>query len=370
MSVAPTYMIAGGGTGGHIFPAVAIAEALQAQVPGARIVFVGTRYGMEMHLIPELGYPLLTLPIRGLLGKHLKQKLALLWRLPTSLLLSFWFLLRYRPKVVVGVGGYASGPLIWTAWLLRFPTMIQEQNAFPGLTNRLNAKLVKLACLGFPEAGKRLACPSIATGNPIRGTFSNSEAWTATRKTILILGGSQGARALNQALPPQLKTVLAGQDVKVIHQCGAAHVDAVKAAYGAVNFELEVTPFIADLAGLMNHVLLVICRSGASTVSELKQVGVPAILVPFPQATHNHQTFNARHIADLGAALLLPEQEIAQAGEQVRQLLAARDTKLAAMAKAYPAVKANAAQTCAQIVRLLEQRRPVPQIIEEFRHVS
>lgn len=371
MSRAPLYMIAGGGTGGHIFPAVAIAEALQRQVQGAQILFVGTRYGMEQRLIPELGYRLLTLPIRGLLGKSVQQKLALLWRLPAALMLSFWYLVRHRPRVVVGVGGYASGPLIWMAWLLRFPTMIQEQNAFPGLTNRLNAKLVKLACLGFPEAAKRLKCPSLVTGNPIRGTFAEKRTpWQAERKTLLILGGSQGARALNQALPPQLKTVLAGSAYKVIHQCGAAHVEVVKAAYGEVDFELEVTPFIADLASLMNQVLLVICRSGASTVSELKQVGVPAILVPFPQATHDHQTFNAKHIADLGAAILLPESQIESAGDCIAALLADPNQELADMAAAFEQDRVNAADLCAQVICELERGRAVTQIIEEYRHVS
>jgi len=360
------YMIAGGGTGGHIFPAVAIGEAIREKVDDAQILFVGTNYGMEKELIPKLGYPLLTLPVRGLVGKGLGAKLALLWRLPVSFILCLWLLLRYRPKVVIGVGGYASAPLLVTAALLRVPTMIQEQNAFPGLSNRVGARLARLACCGFAEAAPRLRCPAVVTGNPVRGSFKQRETWSKDRTTLLILGGSQGARALNEKLPGLLKQALdADQGIRVIHQCGRNHQSAVEQAYAQVPFPVRVTPFIEDVGAAMNQALLVICRSGASTIGELKMLGVPAILIPFPAAAHDHQTFNARSLVEQGAGFLLPENELDGALEKLRELLGNREN-LAQMAAAYPVPSGNSAATCAEIALALQNKTEVSELVHHY----
>jgi len=270
-----TYIIAGGGTGGHIFPALAIGRALLEMNSHGRIIFVGTPYGMEKNLIPKRGFPLLTLPMRGLLGKRLSQKLALMWRLPVSLLMSFWHLLKLRPKVVVGVGGYASLPMLLAATFLRFPTVIQEQNAYPGITNRLLSRFVKLACLGFSQAAEKLRCPCVVTGNPVRRSFFQVPQWDGNRTTVLVLGGSQGARILNENLPQMLKEALKDKtELKVVHQSGEAFVPMVRQSYEGAPMEVEVVDFVDDVPALLSSALVVICHAGASTVSELIAAGV------------------------------------------------------------------------------------------------
>ena len=366
-----TFLIAGGGTGGHIFPALAIGHALEQRVAGASVVFVGTRYGMEKDLVPQRGYALITLPTRGLLGKSPAQKLALLWRLPLSLALSLFYLLRLRPKAVVGVGGYASGPLLLAASLLRIPTLIQEQNAFPGLTNRFCSRFAKLACCGFAEAAQGLHCPVIVTGNPIRSDFGETHPWSAERKTLLILGGSQGARALNRNLPAILKAVLGPErGLRVVHQCGKDHVAEVSRAYENAPFPVEVLPFIEDMSARLQQALLLICRAGASTIAELKRVRIPALLVPFPQAAHDHQTFNAKSLANLGAANLVAESHMEQVAPLLTELLD-RPAKLAAMAAAYPTTNPDSAGLCAEIILELQQQRKVKEIVKRYEiHVS
>lgn len=358
-------MIAGGGTGGHIFPAIAIAEAFKAKHPNTNIHFVGTRYGMETDLIPKAGYPLLTLPIRGFLGKGLKDKLALLWRLPASLFLSLVLLLRHRPKIVIGVGGYASGPLLFMAALMRIPTMIQEQNAFPGITNRLGSRFSRVALCGFQEAGRWLKCPVIVTGNPVRNSFGNSPDWHADRKQILILGGSQGARALNRTLPKLLREELTQDSPKIIHQCGRRYVKEVEEAYQGAPFDVEVTPFIDDIEKVMNASLFLICRAGASTIAELKQTGVPAVLVPFPNAAHDHQTFNARSLENTGAAMMIHEADLEHSGHQIRQMLQDPEI-LGKMASAYAAEPEDAASQCAAIAQELIEGREVTDLVKQF----
>ncbi len=358
------FMIAGGGTGGHIFPAVAIGEAIRGQAEDARVYFVGTRYGLEKDLIPRLGYPLLTLPIRGFLGKSLWRKLALLWRLPLSLAQSLYLLLRYRPGAVVGVGGYASAPLLWTASLLGTPTMIQEQNAFPGLVNRISSRFAKLACLGFEEAAAQLRCPCIVTGNPVRPGFADSPRWSPERSAVLILGGSQGATALNALLPAMLKHALsADSGLRVIHQCGRDRQATVAASYHGASVPVDVVPFIEDVSAAMAQARLIICRAGASTIAELKLAGVPAALVPYPHAAHDHQTHNAQSLADLGAAKVFPEAELGRRQQDLTDLIHDRD-QLAAMASAYPGAPPDSAALCARITLALQQRTEVSEIVK------
>lgn len=362
-------IIAGGGTGGHIFPAVAVADALRETDPAVSVHFVGTRYGLETKLVPQAGYPISYVPIRGFVGKGLKGKLALLWRLPLSFLVSFAILLRIRPKVVVGVGGYASAPLLFCASLLRIPCMIQEQNAFPGVTNKIGSRFAALACLGFAEAGPHLRCPSVVTGNPIRGSLDKGPAWSPERKRILITGGSQGARALNRVAPGLLKGALEGQGLSVLHQCGRGKRDEVLQAYGDVSFPLEVTEFIDDMSAAFDQALVVICRAGASTIGEIKVKGLPSILVPFPAAAGDHQTFNAKSLSASGAACLIVETDLAESGAVIGSLLADRE-QLAAMAASVPRPQHNSAQVCAQIALALAKKTEVSQLVQTHSHVS
>jgi len=360
------YLIAGGGTGGHIFPAIAIGEALKEKVEGADVYFVGTRYGMETRLIAERGYPLLTLPIRGLLGKNISQKLALLWRLPASVIMSLFLILRYKPKVVIGVGGYASAPLMLTAGFLRIPTMIQEQNAIPGITNKVSSRTARLACCGFAQAGKYFKCPSITTGNPVRGDLRKLEKWCSNRQTILILGGSQGAAALNKYLPQFLMEQMPeNTPLRVVHQCGERQTEEVKAAYENAPFKVEVTAFIDNMGQLLEHVLFAVCRAGASTIAELKMLRIPAMLVPYPRATHDHQTHNAKSLADLGAAILVPEDELPHSSALLGSFITDKE-KLEKMADAYPKQSRDSAELCAEIALALQEKREVMDIVREF----
>lgn len=364
-------IIAGGGTGGHIFPGLAIAESLQRQLPAVEIHFVGTRYGMETRLIPPKGFPLHALPMRGLLGKSTSQRLALIWRLPASLVGAFWLLLRLRPRVVIGVGGYAALPIMTAAGLLRIPSMIQEQNAFPGLTNRMTSRMAGLACLGFPEASCFLKCPSLVTGNPIRRDFHSVSPWSPQRNTWLVLGGSQGARALDTILPKLLIPAIASvPGLRLVHQCRRDHVAQVQENYKQAPFPVEVTPFIHDLPARFEKVRCVVARAGASTVSELQAARMPAVLIPFPAATHDHQTHNARSLARSGGAVVISENELPQAGHTFAELIH-HPASLETMARACSPPSRISADLCAEVAIQLASRRSIQTIIEEHpSHVS
>jgi len=349
----PVFFIAGGGTGGHIFPALAIGEALTELCPEAQVFYVGTRYGMEGRILGERGLPLLTLPMRGFLGKGLLQRLALLWRIPASLLRAWALILGKRPSAVVGVGGYASLPLVAAAVICRIPCMLQEQNAVPGLANRLLSRWAKLACLGMPEPQQHLKCRCMVTGNPIRRAFRQLPPWSPARRQILILGGSQGSAALNRTLPK----VLAGLELdgySLLHQCGAAHLTSVRAAYQEAGIPCEVVSFIEDMPSCLANSLLVISRAGASTIAELEAAAVPAILVPLPKATHDHQMANARSLAERGAARIVPEGDLDQCGELLACLLA-NPRQLTEMSQAHRVHQTPAATRCAQLLFSLQR---------------
>lgn len=348
-----TVLIAGGGTGGHIFPALAIGYALQDRRPQCRVVFAGTRYGMEQQLIPKHGFPLILLPMRGLLGKRLSQKLALLWRLPASLLASLWYLMKWRPKVLVGVGGYASLPMVLVGALLRIPIMIQEQNAIPGLVNRLASRFAKVACLGFAQAAPHLRCPCVVTGNPVRRAFFDLPPWDLERKTIAILGGSQGARLLNETVPKLLCQTLRPRDgCNVLHQAGPAFVDQVRQSYADAPFPVTVTAFVEDVPELLARTRLVICRAGASTLSELLAAKVPAILVPFAKATHDHQTHNARSLVQSGCAVMIPECDLPNSASRFSAVINDPET-LTRMASRFDSSVTDGAIRCAEIIEIL-----------------
>lgn len=323
-------MIAGGGTGGHVYPGVAVAEEIQRRNPDARVVFVGTARGLEARILPPLGYPLETITVSRLKGGGLWGRVKGLFRLPIGVFQSWRALRRHRPEVVLGVGGYASGPALLAAWLTRRPTAIQEQNATPGFTNRTLGKLVRAVFLGF-EAGARFFSTkkTAFTGNPIRAalaerldeTISSASSSAAApapsesgRLAVLVFGGSQGARFLNERVPGALAALAAARPdltLEVVHQTGAADEDATRARYadGPLAGRAEVTPFIHDMPSAYARADVALCRAGALTVAELTAVGLPCLLVPFPFAADNHQEANARVLADAGAAHLVLQND-------------------------------------------------------------
>jgi UDP-N-acetylglucosamine--N-acetylmuramyl-(pentapeptide) pyrophosphoryl-undecaprenol N-acetylglucosamine transferase len=309
-------VIAGGGTGGHLFPGVAVAEALKELDPSAEILFVGTARGIEVRAVPKAGFALELIEIAGLKGTGLRHRVTTLAKLPMSLLHSRRILQRFGADAVLGVGGYASGPVLVAAKAMGLPTAICEQNSVPGITNRILGKLVDRVFVTF--AASRAWFPSDKTalvGNPVRASFRDA----ARRRDpvdripgrIFTFGGSQGARPLNEVVPQALGRLFAqGRAVTAVHQAGKDAVDGVANAYRQAGVKAEVTPFIDDMVSAYRTADLVICRAGATSCAELTALGVAAILVPFPQAADDHQTMNAKDLVDQGAAVLLPQSEL------------------------------------------------------------
>ncbi|MCC6620678.1 MAG: undecaprenyldiphospho-muramoylpentapeptide beta-N-acetylglucosaminyltransferase [Deltaproteobacteria bacterium] len=322
MSALGSIVIAGGGTGGHVFPGVAVAEEVRRRNPDARVAFVGTTRGLEARVIPSLGFPLETIKVSRLKGGGLWDKVKGLFLLPIAIFQSWRILRRWKPDVVLGVGGYASGPMLIASWLTWRKTAIQEQNATPGMTNRWLGKLVKRVLVGFVGAERHFkAKKTITTGNPIR--LALAERLTAGRRTaeqqspaaaregfsVLVFGGSQGASFLNERLPPALVAFDArhpGAALRVVHQTGTKEVEATAARYAGTPLagRVSVVPFIDDMPRAYAAADVAMCRAGALTIAELTAVGLPSLLVPFPFAADNHQEANARVLEAAGAALV------------------------------------------------------------------
>jgi UDP-N-acetylglucosamine--N-acetylmuramyl-(pentapeptide) pyrophosphoryl-undecaprenol N-acetylglucosamine transferase len=309
--VTSTLIFAGGGTGGHVYPMIAVADAVRALAPELRLVFVGTERGMETKLVPERGYELelmQVLPIRGggVLGglRGVARAAALV---PEARAL----VKRLQPSAVFSIGGYAAGPISLAARSLGIPVALMEPNSVIGLANRLIAPLVQRAYTAFPESEKHFKeSVVLRAGVPIRGGFGHA-AYTPdlARPRILVLGGSQGAQSLNEAVPRALAQT--ATNVTVVHQCGAAHEADARRLYAGLGLEsrARVVPFIADMPAALAAADLIIARSGASAVSEICAVGRPSLLIPYPFASGDHQRINAESLVRTGAAVCMPSTE-------------------------------------------------------------
>ncbi len=305
-------LLAGGGTGGHLFPAVALAQRLLATEPGAEVHFVGTEQGIEARVLPKLGLPLSTIEISGFVGKGWGAKLALAPKLFRSIRQSLAIFDDFGPEVVVGVGGYASGPVLVAAMIRKIPTVIHEQNAWAGLTNRLLARWMDRICLSFSEADRAFhSGRTVLTGNPLRAGMEDCPPISEGDPSLLVFGGSHGARAINDAMVAALPHLEGFRGrLTIRHQTGSEDLERIRKGYGAAGWAAEVVPFIEDMAGAYREAQLVVCRAGATTIAELTACGRPAVLVPYPHAAADHQTANARALARRGAALLLPQYEL------------------------------------------------------------
>jgi UDP-N-acetylglucosamine--N-acetylmuramyl-(pentapeptide) pyrophosphoryl-undecaprenol N-acetylglucosamine transferase len=347
-------LILAGGTGGHIFPGLAVAQALRARdVP---VVWLGSAGGMETRLVPQAGIAIETISVRGVRGKG---ALALL-KAPFLLARAVWqalsVLRRLRPRAVLSFGGFAAGPGGLGAWLLRRPLLVHEQNRAPGLTNRVLARLARRVLCGFPGSFRGRDAETV--GNPVRPEISAVPAPAARfagragATRLLVLGGSQGAHSLNVALPLVLARLPESQRPTVRHQCGERHADKCREVYAKAGVTASVEPFIADMAEAYGWADLVVCRAGALTLAELCAAGVGALLVPYPNAVDDHQTRNAEFLVERGAARLLPEGE----GFEDRLLAAAQPlladaaARLAMAEAARAAALPQAAQAVAAIV--------------------
>ncbi|MGA3333768.1 MAG: undecaprenyldiphospho-muramoylpentapeptide beta-N-acetylglucosaminyltransferase [Terracidiphilus sp.] len=330
-------LIAGGGTGGHIIPALAVAHAL-VERHGADVLLVGTARGLESRLVPEAGFPLRLIDVGPLKSVSLMTRLRTLSRLPCSVFDCKRLMREFRPCAVLGVGGYASGPAMIAALWLRIPAMAFEPNAMPGLANRLVGKRVQAAAINFPAAAKWFRNAEI-TGVPVRPEFFALQPPTGAPH-LLVFGGSQGARIFNIHLPQIIKPLLdAVPGLTVMHQSGTRHTEATEAAYAASCADpsrWDVRPFLDDMAARVGRANLVLSRSGASTVAEEAAAGKPALLVPFAAATDEHQRRNAEAMVSAGAAVMLEETDLDIPGMLLETLIHLLNdpARLAAMAVA------------------------------------
>jgi UDP-N-acetylglucosamine--N-acetylmuramyl-(pentapeptide) pyrophosphoryl-undecaprenol N-acetylglucosamine transferase len=332
MSSRPILVLAGG-TGGHVYPALAVAQALRQQ--SREIVWLGTHAGLESRVVPAAGIDMEWISVKGLRRKGVISLVLAPLQLLLALMQSLRVILKHKPAAVLGMGGFVSGPGGLAAWLLRRPLVIHEQNAVAGLTNRLLARLARVVLQAFPGSFS----PGIkaeTVGNPVRADIAaldEPQSRYAGREgplRLLILGGSQGAFALNQVVPAALALLPDELQPVVRHQSGARTLAAAQAAYAAHGIEVDLRPFIEDMAESYAWTDLVVCRAGALTVAELSAAGVPAIFVPYPSAVDDHQTANARPMTDAGAAALMPESDLSDKSlaDLLRHWLASRDALL------------------------------------------
>ncbi len=369
-----TLMVMAGGTGGHVYPALAVADALRAR--GWDVFWLGTKAGLEARVVPAAGIDMVWVSMGGVRGKGVLKKLLL----PVTLLVAFWqsltAILQRRPDVVLGMGGYTAFPGGMMASLMNRPLVIHEQNSVGGLTNRVLACLADRVLTAFPKVfthahDKPIPCRRVATewvGNPVRsgiaalakeqrGDISAAPAGDRAVRTgplrLLVVGGSLGATALNDLVPQALALLPADRRPQVVHQSGRRHVDALRANYAAAGVEAEVRDYIEDMAAEYRACDFAICRAGAMTVAELACAGVPAVLVPFPFAVDDHQTGNAEFLSEAGAAWLMQQRDLT--AEKLAALIAGLDrATLAAMSdKARNLAKPDATQNVADICEAL-----------------
>ena len=353
-------LIMAGGTGGHVFPALALARLLRAQ--SLPVIWLGTARGLESRVIPAEGIPIERLSVGGLRGKGVLTWVAAPFRLSLALVQALRVMWRYRPVVVVGLGGFVTGPGGLAAWLTRRPLVIHEQNAVAGFTNRVLAHLARQVLEAFPGSfGHDVHARAI--GNPVRADISavpppaERFAGRGGPVRILVIGGSQGATRLNAVVPFALKRVAGSLAFDVRHQAGERWIDAGRASYAQAGVRADVRPFIEDMSEAYGWADLVICRAGALTVSELAAVGVAAILVPFPGSVDDHQAYNAQYLVRAGAAVVIPDREFSaeRLAAELQRLCAGRG-KLLAMAErarllAKPRAADELAASCLELAR-------------------
>ncbi len=350
----PCLMVMAGGTGGHVMPAMAVADALKAQ--GWHIVWLATEGGMENRLIADKGYDVATIRMSGVRGKGVMRWLGLPLKLLRACLQSRKALLQYRPAVVLGMGGFAAFPGGLMARLLKRPLVIHEQNSIAGLTNRTLARFATRVLAAFPSAFGEAA---ELVGNPVRrdiAAIPQPEQRYFGRTgplRLLVVGGSLGAAALNEIVPQALALMPAAHRPRVIHQAGVKHIEQLKENYREVGVEAECRAFIEDMAEMYAWCDLVICRSGALTVAEVATAGLASVLVPFPHAVDDHQTHNARYLAENGAAVLVPQGKLTP--QHLREILAGfsrtalQDMAEKARALGRPGATLSVADVCKEV---------------------
>jgi UDP-N-acetylglucosamine--N-acetylmuramyl-(pentapeptide) pyrophosphoryl-undecaprenol N-acetylglucosamine transferase len=359
-------LIAGGGTGGHLYPGIAVAHELRRRDPAVTVTFAGTSRGLEARVVPREGFDLDVIRSAGLKGTSLKSRLRGAATLPVSGLDAWRLLSRRRPDVVIGVGGYSSGPLVLLASLRGLPTLIIEPNAMPGLTNRLLAPFVRAAAVAFDATLPMFRGKGFVSGTPVRGEFLANNRVDDVRAEgapvrILIVGGSQGAHAINVAAVEAAPELASGVPaVTFTHQTGDRDLQMVREGYGRAGLEVRVEPFLFEMEREMRAADVLVCRAGALTLAEIAALGKPAILVPLPTAADDHQRRNAEVLVRAGAAEMLEQRELTGASLAAHILALARDRdRRARMASAVRTfARPDAAREIADRVMALARRPP------------
>jgi len=351
-------IFAGGGTGGHLFPGLAVARELQQRDSVTEILFVGTAQGIEARVIPQERFRLETIPVRGLKGRGVSGVLDAVWGIPAGLLRSLKIIRNFRPDIIIGLGGYASGPVLLAGKLRGLRCVIMEQNLQPGFTNKFLARFVDRVFTSYRESSAYFSGGKVLeTGNPVRWrklpTVARSEKFV-----LLVFGGSAGAHRINLAVVDAMKRLTdLGGGLQVIHQTGQADFAAIKEVYNSLPFEAEVLPFIEKMDEAYASADLVLCRAGATTVAELTAFGKPAVLVPYPYAIYDHQRRNAQALQDQGAAEMILDQELNGdlLAERIRAYVADRGKirRMAAAARVMgrPEAAARIVDECYALVR-------------------
>jgi UDP-N-acetylglucosamine--N-acetylmuramyl-(pentapeptide) pyrophosphoryl-undecaprenol N-acetylglucosamine transferase len=313
-------IIAGGGTGGHIFPGLAVAEELRTRDASAEVVFAGTEHGIEARVVPREGYPIKFLRAEGLVGVSFKKKIRAMVKIVLSMGDSYRIIKSVRPDIVIGVGGYASGVITAVAYLMSVPTMILEQNAVPGFTNKILGKIVNSICITYQESLSFFPrAKTFLTGNPVRMNVLRGNSESGCRLfslekglfTVFAFGGSAGAQSINRALVDALRYLRDLKDaIQFLHQTGLKDYETVRDAYRQEGFKGTITPFIYQMGEAYAVADIVVSRAGATTLAELTALGKPALLVPYPHAAGGHQEVNARKLLEIGAARMIPDREL------------------------------------------------------------
>lgn len=343
-------MIMAGGTGGHVFPALAVADVLKQR--GVSVYWMGTARGIEARLVPEAGYPLTTISVQGLRGNGALGWLTAPFKLVKAVYEAIRVMRVLQPELVLGLGGFASGPGGVAAWLLRKPVVIHEQNAIPGLTNKLLARLAKRVLQGFPDSFSDAEW----VGNPVRDSIAKLPE-PAQRLTdhegirVLVLGGSLGAKALNTVVPKALSLLANELQFEVKHQCGEKHLEDCQKNYQSAGVKAELVSFIDDMATAYGWADLIICRAGALTLAEVAAAGVATILIPYPYAVDDHQTHNAAALVKTGAAKLIQENELSEQrlASEIQQITGDKNQLVTMAEAARQHAKPEAASTIADI---------------------
>lgn len=352
-------LIAGGGTGGHLFPGIAVAMELERRFDKPEIIFVVGHKRMESEILSRYGYRVMSINVEGLKGRGWRKGLAVLVKLPKSLIQSVSIIKGASPVFVLGMGGYSSGPICLMARVMGIPTAIHEQNSYPGLTNRLLSRFVDRAFISFEEARDHLKSDALfLTGNPVRDEFFSDrggEHGNAGEFTILVVGGSQGARAINDAFAEALSYMnSSGKYPGVIHQTGRVDYERVAKDYKKKGLDGELAPFIQDMDSAYNRAHVVVSRAGATTIFELAAMGKPSVLIPYPYAANQHQEMNARSLVRAGGARIVNQADLTGEG-LARILMKYMDDRLA-LEEMGKAARKMARPDAAQVIvdRLME----------------